>query len=723
MFNAIPVRRNALLRLLTITVVLYSINFAEAATQATFYVDPSYGNNANSGTSTANAFKTIERARLAVAGVNSNMTGDIIVFLRAGTYWLTGPLVFNPSDSGTNGYHVYYRNLGTEIPVISGGVNLTGGWTLYDASKGIYKKTGVAGSFRQLYVNNLRTDRARSPNKTNNKTFGPYYSVLGVDPSSKTVKIPVSQISNWPGLTSVEMVMHPHWYQYRGRISSFATDAAYAYVTFKAPENAYLFLKPASFWETTPYFFENAYAFLDAPGEWFLDEIGDALYYKPKVGENMSTVSIVAPVQETLFRIGGASSNNKVKYLAFQGVTFSYSNWTGPSASGSAMTQGARELVTAARPGAISVCYADVIDFESCTFKFLGGAAVSYLRGVTNSSIIGCDFVDLSGNGVVIHDDGVINPITGDKCDSLLIANNYFTRVGQDYLNGISIVSYFAQRLTVEANEISNSPYMGIQIGGQSGSAESGMKNNIIRHNRIHDVMQFLDDGAAVYTLGKQQGTLVFENFANNLIATNLTGTSPVAGIYADNYSQLITFEHNATVNTGIATFENTIVGVKNNVWRNNVSNLDSSIVTYAGNTAAYTVPVRLEAEGMSLINYTIESDSSYSNNSGVKANVSTTGVAKTSLSGANGNYSVDVAYIIEDDGNANYRLYVGGTQVGSWTAEPAVATTGMQTRHKVIHNVTINSGQEIRVEGVQKDGSHARLDYIELYVRNTALP
>ncbi len=75
--------------------------------QAAYYVSPS-GSDDNPGTASA-PFKTVTKARDAVRTVNADMTGDIYVYLRAGTYSLTDAIAFAPSDSGTNGHRIYYQ--------------------------------------------------------------------------------------------------------------------------------------------------------------------------------------------------------------------------------------------------------------------------------------------------------------------------------------------------------------------------------------------------------------------------------------------------------------------------------------------------------------------------------------------------------------------------------------------------------------------------------------
>ena len=100
--------------------------------------------------------------------------------------------------------------------------------------------------------------------------------------------------------------------------------------------------------------------------------------------------------------------------------------------------------------------------------------------------------------------------------------------------------------------------------GSPEANIDVGMKDNILRNNYVHHMMQFHDDGAAFYTLGRQQGTHVVDNWADTILATGLTGSYPVAGIYADNYSEFITYERNANVNCTKAINQNTGSGVQN---------------------------------------------------------------------------------------------------------------------------------------------------------------
>jgi methionine-rich copper-binding protein CopC len=703
-----------------------------------FYVDPVSGNNANNGTSPATAFKTIERARQAVDSINASMTEDITVHLRGGIHRLSSTLTLGPADSGTNGFDVVYRNYGSEVPVLHGGVDLSGGWVLHDAAKNIYKKTGVTTQFRQLTVNASSTIRARTPNQTNPDTLGPYFTMVGIDAAAQEAIVPRAPIEGWrsvTGLANVEVVMHPHWYQYRGRVDDrpAAEGGSYQNATqvrfkFQSPENGSIFAKGDSFWDSAtypvPYFVENSIDFLDAEGEWFLDTAASTLYYKPRPGEYMPTATIEAPVLERLIQISGGSSSNKVRNVRFEGLTFTQTGWNGPSTKGSAMTQGSRELVQPfAKHGAITAQYADNLDIAFCKFRFLGFTAISYVKGVTGGSIRNCDFRWLSGNGIVIHDDGTKDPAEGDFCQNIRIVNNGISRFGQQYSNGIGIVSYFVKRMLIADNEISYGPYMGTQTGGQTGgNEEAGMKDNILRNNYVHHVMQFHDDGAGFYTLGRQQGTHIVDNWADTILWTELTGYYPVAGIYADNYSEFITYERNANVNCTKAINQNVSGGVQNIRLISNVTTADPAITDYAGRKANYVMPTKIEAENMTTTGGTTESGvSAYSNDAG--RTFSAAGNLSTTFAGAAGTYNIHTAYVTGPSAAASYILRRNGTNIDSWSAELTPAGTGLQIRHRIERAVTLAPGDVIRLDVTPVSGTPAKVDYLEIYGRQLSSP
>lgn len=283
-----------------------------AATQAIYYVDPANGNDSNNGLSESTAFQTIPRARDSVRLINSNMTGDIYVYLRGGKYALSDKVTFTAADSGTNGYNVIYAAYPGETPVITGEYRVTG-WTLYDSAKNIYKANVGSREFRQLYVNENRAIRARYPNLTDAVTGGPYFEILNApftsggatQPIIEPYTISASQIGSWANDASVEFYWLSHWSHNMGHLAGYSINGNTATVDISEVNWGY-----SHHWQANPYFYwENSYSFLDAQGEWYLDKTSDSLYYIPRAGENMSTVEVIVPTLETLFEVTGSVEN------------------------------------------------------------------------------------------------------------------------------------------------------------------------------------------------------------------------------------------------------------------------------------------------------------------------------------------------------------------------------------------------------------------------------
>lgn len=147
-----------------------------AADEPTVYYVATNGNDAWSGqlsepnaARTNGPFATINRARQAVAALKQRpggLTRPVNVLVRGGVYYLSPPLYFSSSDSGTESCPVSYEAYPGETPVISGGRPM-GGWTLHSDS--IYRCSVVGMSvtgrpIRQLSHKRQKQHLARYPN-------------------------------------------------------------------------------------------------------------------------------------------------------------------------------------------------------------------------------------------------------------------------------------------------------------------------------------------------------------------------------------------------------------------------------------------------------------------------------------------------------------------------------------------------------------------------------
>jgi hypothetical protein len=116
---------------------------------------------------------------------------------------------------------------------------------------------------------------------------------LGFDRTARTIQINSSEIANWNNFAKAEMHLMLMWADSVIRLASYTTSGSVASLKFQSTEDAVLFARPypqLDFPNSTKYYyFENAFEFLDQPGEWYLDETTNVLYYKPRTGEDLTT--------------------------------------------------------------------------------------------------------------------------------------------------------------------------------------------------------------------------------------------------------------------------------------------------------------------------------------------------------------------------------------------------------------------------------------------------
>jgi hypothetical protein len=513
-----------------------------------FYVAPN-GNDNHPGTE-AQPFRTIERARTAARAATSGQNRDVIVYLRGGRYELNETLRFDGNDSGRNGHNVIYRSFPGEQVSISGGRRVTG-WTHF--RDGIFRAPSPVNAYRQLYVNGTRGTRARTAN-------GSFHRLTQWQ-DDKTIRIPGNQIQNWSNLHQVEMVLLKHWNHSRLRVASFHKSGDSAWVVPQDPERTVEWIVQWPNREPNqPYYFENSLDFLDQPGEWYLDRGQQQVYYMPRPGENLSQAEVIVPRLNRLLEVRGASN------LQFIGLTFEHSNWTDVDNEGFVGIQAAsyRVLTTGKKiPSAVYVESTQHVRFERNVFRNLGNGGLELASGTFQTQVIGNAFADIAGNGIAVYTLlSNRNPADHIRCRNDVIRNNYLTRIGEDYPGTVGIFASYTAGLIVEHNEISDLPYTAINLGWGWTNLETGTRDNVIRYNRIHNVMNLLDDGAGIYTLSKQHNSLIEENHIYNLVRNTWAGYYEIAALYLDEQSEGITMRNNVVQN---------LSGVM--VWKQNRAN------------------------------------------------------------------------------------------------------------------------------------------------------
>jgi hypothetical protein len=524
-------------------------------------------------------FKTLQRARDAVRANGQRGGKTITVNIKGGVYRLDATLTLDARDSGGLAAEVVYRAATGEDVVISGGQPVTG-WTLHDPRLDIWSApVDMAVRPRQLYVNDQRATRARTPQYPNyytpTDTGYVYQYIFGTDP-----QIP----PNWDPRAAVEAVTVTQWKMMRCPVDEVRNGND---VIMKNPcwQNANVFPYPWNFHLLS--WWENAYVFLDQPGEWYLDPDGKTLYYIPRPGEDLSTARVEIPVLEKLVDVQGQASS-PVRHIRFQDLAFAHATWLGPNGNdGYALDQSGFHLTgtghkankighdpkTEGIPGNVHLMYAQNITFENNTFEHMGGIALHFGTGSQNNAIVDNRFRDISAaaiqlGGIAVEDHHPQNPaqLTRDN----RISDNLIEYAGQEYYDAPGIYIGFSTRGLIEHNEIRHVPWSGIAMGWGWGLLDPGgfaglphatpkqwgdydtpsaARGNRVVHNLIEHYLEELWDGGAFYCNGFQ-GTSMEDGL---LLAWNVARYKrPKAGsntYYTDGGSRFVTVKENVSLN------------------------------------------------------------------------------------------------------------------------------------------------------------------------------
>jgi Right handed beta helix region len=543
------------------------------------------------------------------------------IILHNGTYQLAKPIELRAEDSGTETGPLIIEAASGEHPVLSGGIEITG-WTqitkkvsgLPAVAKGkiwvadVPKINGAVLNFRQLWVNGQKAIRAREPN---GEDMG---RIVAWNKTNQTAVIPAIALRGIKNPNGLEMVVDQVWEIAVLRVKSIKVKGSNAFVTFQQPESKIEFMHP---WPPVivnanyqaPFFLVNSIRFLDSPGEWFEDLQAGKVFYWPRDGEDMTHAAVVAPAAEMLVKMEG-SLDHPVSNVQFEDITFAYTTWLRPSKQGHVPLQAGMFMLDAHKlvppgmpyhrkldnvawigcpPGAVSVENADRISFEGCVFENTASAGLVLKNGVHDSSVQGCTFRDIGGNGIQLgnfSDTNVEthtpwNPVDLREVSShQIIANNIVSECGEEDWGCCGIAAGYVRDMKIEHNEVSDLPYTGISVGWGWIKMANAMENNFIFANHVHNVGRRLGDLGGIYTLSMQPGTVIAENAIEN-IAPGPYVPDPKHWfyIYLDEGSSFITVRDNWCPSEKFLRNANG----PGNIWTNNGPQVSKAIKKVAG--------------------------------------------------------------------------------------------------------------------------------------------
>ncbi|MFB9660236.1 RICIN domain-containing protein [Glycomyces mayteni] len=566
---------------------------AHAQTAHDIYVSPT-GNDGNTGTS-GQPLKTLTKAQEKARQAAAAGDGDVTVTLLDGTYRLSAPLRFTADDSGRNGHTVTWQAADGAHPVVTGAQAVTG-WVLDDAAAGIYRAdVGTGFDARQLYVDGVPAQRARTSIAASDMTLNASGFTLNNGNFDYLASLPNQQRIELQALLSFTNRFAP--------VQSVSGRT----VTMQQPSwnnNTYGYDAIQNPFRTPQFFLLNSKRFLDQAGEWYLDTGAGRLYYKPLAGQSMSTAKVELPRLETLVEVGGTYSA-PVKALEFSGLTFTGTSWLDPGSSNGYANQQTGTFITgvqaerpsdaftscrsgcrgfeAARngwaqvPAAVQVSAADGITFADNTFTNLGSVGLGIGNdanahstgvglGAKNILVTGNTFTASAGGGIVV---GGVRPDAHHPSDprmlnsDITISDNSVYATALEYLDHAAILGTYATRLTIDHNYVSDMPYSGINIGFGWGANDPGGSPEYqarglydfqpvyqtptasqyvnVTGNHVRNVVQKLFDAGCVYSLSAHPNSTISGNYCEN---------SGQLGMYFDEGSRYFALTGNVFRNT-----------------------------------------------------------------------------------------------------------------------------------------------------------------------------
>jgi hypothetical protein len=468
---------------------------SSALAQTGVYVSPE-GNNSNKGTKTA-PFATIDRAQVFVRSIK----GPVVVYLRAGTYYLKNTIVFTEADSRKANEAVTYEAFPGEKVTISGAQPIKKlNWQPYQ--NGIFQtKVNADLLFDQLFVNGELQRMARYPN------YNPDAKYLG---GTAEDAISPERAARWK---------HPEGGYVHALHKSMWGDFHYLITGIDAKGEPIL----EGGWQNNRRtgmhklfrFVENEFEELDAVNEWYYNKATKTLYYYPPKGVNLATAKVETPQLRHLVEFRG-TEQKPVSNIHIEGVELTQTLRTFMDNKEPLL----RSDWTTYRGGAVFFTGAVNCSIKNCFINLVGGNAVYFSNYNRDDEVSGCRIYKAGASGVSFVGDpaAVRSPLfeysefnTLDKIDRtpgpktnnyparILVYNNLIERTGETEKQSAGVQISMSQDITVSHNTIDDVPRAGINVN------EGTWGGHIIEFNDVFNTVLETGDHGSFNSWGRDR--------------------------------------------------------------------------------------------------------------------------------------------------------------------------------------------------------------------------
>jgi len=529
---------------------------------ATYYVAPpaSGGNDSNPGT-LASPYATIQRA------ANVATAGDTVQ-IRAGTY----REAVTPTNSGTSGSPITYRNYNTETVTISGADPISGVTWAQEGTTSVYKATLPASgpgamtlnNQNQIFVDGRPLILARWPNVSSDLSLvRPNLShITGLVnlgtavPNQWTLEVTDPNLPNiaWTGaLMGIQCIVMGPWGT--GKVTAFDNATKKLTIQVRPPHTLAtelpFFEDPVGSGKNgSRFWLSGVSGALDAPGEWF---------YNPSTRElRVWLPTSDSPANRTIEVRANrpwAFNLTQKNYITLQGLKFlatSVTTETFPLGTEMNVIGATRFDPNSPRSRNVildglsfaSVFHADSVDTDGGTFDPADPyTALTEKTGVVvaglNHTMQNCVVEGSSANGVVVLGEGH------------LISNNVIHNVALLAHEHAGIYMgdtwHYCKKVQIKNNSIYDTTNYFIRFYAARGC--------VIHHNDCWAGKTIVTDGGGIYSFGGdgQGDTSSRTEVAYNRIHDGYVDHLGAMGIYLDAYSKNYIIHRNVVWNQDIA--------------------------------------------------------------------------------------------------------------------------------------------------------------------------
>ena len=528
------------------------------------------GDDSNPGTRAA-PFATPQHARDAIrAAKQKGDRGPFSVQLAGGFYPLAETLEFSAQDSGTKDAPIVWHSAPNEQAVLSGGRAVRGfrESTLNGVRRWAVELPEVksgALTFRQLFVSTggQPFQRRYRPHigmkRVAGLTGSPKRSnTSGARSAQLDFRFAPGDFKAWDNLSDVEVVVLHVWSS--SRLFVRTVDTGKNIVTFTGMPTFAVNQDGLQ-----PYFIENVKEELKEPGEWYLDRPTGVLTYLPHPDESLANTQVVVPRLVKLMTLAGDyRSSSLVEYLTFDHLAFSHNESPLPR-EGYGGSQGNPDV-----PAAIELTGAKNCIFQRCTVLQTGNYGIGIGLGSQDNAVLGCRLYDLGGGGIKVGDirmkaDAKSPELpTGNRVENCAISDG-----GLMYFSANAVWAGIVRDTVIRHNKIWNFSYSGIALGWAWHDKPTSCAGNRIESNAISNVLTLIADGASIYTLGRQPGTVIRGNVVRDNLKSPFANHYWQLGLYLDEGSSEMLVENNLVDHVGTQAFN--MNGGAQNIVRNNI--------------------------------------------------------------------------------------------------------------------------------------------------------